>query len=119
LGVLGAIILLVCGGVTIAVGLSVRNVVRAMSSNPHAPTSSKRDDPTPVAMGREEFDAAVLGKTKAQVRAAVGKPDSSSEAESSEVFRWIYLKRTFDKANGRIDPSRSVHFKSGVATATD
>jgi len=64
---------------------------------------------------REEFRTAVVGKTEAEVIAAVGKPDSTSD---SGTKMWIYKNRTTDPVTGKTDPSAFVHFGRDGAVET-
>lgn len=60
---------------------------------------------------REEFKAKVMGKTEAEVIAAVGKPNDTSGAGGG--VRWYYTRVTTDPATGKTDGRISVWFEGG------
>ena len=72
---------------------------------------------TANAMSREEFDAAVLGKTQEQIKQSLGVPDWTSSPKASETT-WTYRNRVYDRATGKTDSSRFIVFKNGVAYKT-
>lgn len=61
-------------------------------------------------MGREEFKKAVMGKTAAEVLAAVGKPDQTDEGSTTS---WYYRDRTVDPVTGKTDALTQVNFDKG------
>ena len=66
---------------------------------------------------RSEFKDLVLGKSKAQVIANVGRPDSTSESSDSRKSYWNYKRRTMDVISNTIDSVVIVAFEFGVASA--
>lgn len=63
-------------------------------------------------MTREEFRKLLVGKTKDEVIAAVGRPEQTSDGVMS---LWSYYDRTVDPVTGKVDAVAHVHFdRSGV-----
>ena len=73
---------------------------------------AKLNDPALKIYSRLEFRYRVLSLNQSQVLAAVGKPTSTSDSTSSQV--WFYSKRTRDPIADKVDSSAIVFFKFGV-----
>lgn len=65
------------------------------------------------AVSRNEFRRLVIGKTPAQVIAAVGKPDQTTESNGVPSM-WLYRNRTRDLVTGKVDSSAALFFQNGV-----
>ena len=63
---------------------------------------------------REEFTKLVTGKTEADVIAAVGKPESTSETGGTRFLR--YKGVTVDPVTGKTDYSTQVRIDGGVCS---
>ena len=101
---IGAIVFAVATGLFLAVAVAV--VI-----------ASKSGKPTEAAVGdsskkytREEFTKLVMGKTEAEVIKAVGRPESTDEAEP---ILWRYSNLVLNPATGKYDKA-SVYFQNGV-----
>lgn len=62
---------------------------------------------------REEFKAAVTGKTAEEVLRAVGKPDRTSEHLGRQY--WYYERASRDTITDKVDVEAQVTFEDGVA----
>lgn len=95
--------------------------VPATSPAPRLPASIPGPAPatTPAAKRwtRDEFRALVMGKTKDEVIAAVGKPDKTQEDRTAEY--WYYDKRTYDPVAEKNDNRVQVVFKDGIVTGVN
>ena len=65
---------------------------------------------------REEFKAAVLGKTKDQILTLLGKPDSTSGGRSDG---WSYNRITVDPISGKTDTRTWVWFNGDTVDRID
>lgn len=90
-------------GLALAGGAYVA-VSRALRPTPPPPPSE------PV-FTRPEFTRRVMGKTEAEVIAAVGKPDETSEDNSARY--WHFKKRTLDPLTREKDTDVQVVIKEG------
>jgi len=75
-------------------------------------TGCGRKSSGPV-MSRNDFKAAVMEKTTAEVIASVGKPDKTMD--TSQVTYWYYINRTKDSVTDKRDGMAMVLFKNGRA----
>lgn len=69
-------------------------------------------------MTRDEFRKLVMGKTKDEVIAAVGKPEFTSKRSDTDEF-WNYADLVTDPISGNLDWRTTVNFKNGVVVSTD
>ena len=70
------------------------------------------------AVSRQQFERAVMHKTRDEVIDAVGRPDRTESecfgnpfGEAYRESRWYYYRRTLDPASGREDPAAMVEFR--------
>jgi hypothetical protein len=70
---------------------------------------AKQDDPATKIWSRDEFRAAVMGKSQAEVIKAVGRPDSTSDTPSGRPIRWYFSQRVLNPATQKPD-SAWLHF---------
>lgn len=86
----------------------------AISCNKTAPTTSQppvvQPAPARQTMTRADFRAKVEGKTKDQVREAVGRPSRTSETSPGKTT-WMYNRFTVDPETGKTDGSAWVEFE--------
>ena len=61
---------------------------------------------------RDEFKAAVQGKSQADVISAVGRPDSTRDGEWGAQF-WLYDGLTINPVTNKPDPSTRVEWRNG------
>lgn len=110
-----AILVIVCGGGSIAMALMFWTGARVIT----APTTMTPDTlPGKVEATvymREDFRKLVLGKTPAEVIAAVGRPDSTGDISGVGAM-WYYKNRTKDSVSGKLDTSAQIVFSNGVAS---
>ena len=78
--------------------------LRWRSAEPAGPTK-------PPAVTRPEFTRLVLGKEKAEVIQAVGKPDGTSQDDQATY--WHFKKRTRDPLTSKIDTDVQVVLNDG------
>jgi hypothetical protein len=64
------------------------------------------------AMLRDDFKSAILLKTPDQVIAAVGRPDTTQQAGTTEY--WNYHHSTKDPVTGKVDNSAQVVIENGI-----
>jgi outer membrane protein assembly factor BamE (lipoprotein component of BamABCDE complex) len=67
---------------------------------------------------REEFRKLVMGKTKDEVLATVGKPEFTGSHNSNREF-WHYSDLVVDPVNGKRDWRTTVNFEGGIVVSTD
>lgn len=82
----------------------------------YALNGARQPQPLPrsrPAYSRETFSSLVLGKSEAEVIAAVGRPDDTSEDEDARY--WHFKKRTFDPLTQEKDTDVQVIIKGGKA----
>jgi hypothetical protein len=83
-------------------------------------TPNEPDQRARKPISRDEFRAAVTGKTQDQVARAMGQPDdvlSSGGANGKPAaLVWSYSRRTINPANMKTDKTASVTFRNGVAS---
>ena len=81
------------------------------------PVAMATAEPPPLAeqFTRAEFERAVTGKTPAEVKAILGEPPVSVEAERVDVQTWTYENRTTNPATGEVDGVAEVEFRGGKA----
>ena len=93
--------------------------VEEQAADPAAlgPTRAGRKEGTNRTYTRDEFKTLVMGKTEAEVIAAVGRPDSSSQ--DGDRIKWTYRKRTIDPATGQVDAAIFVQFTDGKVSNVD
>ena len=72
-----------------------------------APKATAPASKAAATLTRDEFKAKVMGKTAAEVIAAVGKPDDTSEGA---IRTWKYRDRTTDPVTGKTDALAFVYF---------
>lgn len=68
--------------------------------------------PGPKVYERDEFRAAVEGKTQDEVLKLLGKPDQTSDTGPDSD--WDYRERTYDRVSGKTDFSVRLVFRKGV-----
>jgi outer membrane protein assembly factor BamE (lipoprotein component of BamABCDE complex) len=79
---------------------------------PQGPTGgAATTTPAAKVYGRAEFREMLMGKTPAEVIAAVGKPDRTADDTHSQL--WTYVRRTKDPVTGKLDSDTFVHFRDG------
>jgi len=108
LGIGGAFALV---GVVVAVGLAGWLMAKVPPAGPNAvapPQQAKRQ------YTRDEFKARVVGKTEAEVIAAVGKPSQTSDSGATRY--WYYEEVTTDPATGKIDYRAQLVIERGKVT---
>lgn len=66
---------------------------------------------------RDEFRAALIGKTEDEVLSLVGRPASTQDTRGG-VY-WYYRDRTRDPVTGRVDRRVQVVFRNGVVDAVN
>ena len=98
--VIGGAILVLCGG-----GGAVAAFV-LWKAKPGAVTGGQKKTYT-----RDEFRKLVVGKTEAEVIAAVGRPDGT---QNYGTPFWFYHGVTVDEVSGKTDTSAQLVFKGGV-----
>jgi hypothetical protein len=103
---IGGGVLLVCGG-----GGALMITMWARAGSP-GPLDGMDGPAVKKTWTREEFKAAVMGKTEAEVVAAVGKPDTTLDDGGGKIM-WRYLSLTVDPVTGKTDYAANVWFKGG------
>jgi hypothetical protein len=78
---------------------------------PPAATASPVDTVTPPTYTRAMFRDLVMGKTPAEVTAAVGKPDRTVVSGTADF--WYYDGRTTNPATGKADNKVQLVFRVG------
>jgi hypothetical protein len=110
LGFVTGSILGLAGGVLI--GSNVESRSTAAASSVAGPRGTRSQNPAPAPGSklwpREEFRSAVMGKSREEISALLGKP-----AKTSDLY-WAYVKLTVDEANGKTDATVMLWFKNGV-----
>lgn len=66
---------------------------------------------------RAAFEKLLLGKTAAEVKAAIGEPPVSGGGDGEET--WVYRKRTTNPVTGQTDATAEVVFRGGKAVRVD
>ncbi len=61
---------------------------------------------------REEFRAAVMGKTPEQILKLLGRPDQTSE-DTGSGSEWVYYDRRRDPLTGKLDELTFITFLNG------
>jgi hypothetical protein len=77
------------------------------------------EDAGPPPLARPEFTAKVDGKTEAEVLAAVGRPDDTSEDAAARTKFWHFKRRTRDPVSGAVDSDVQVVIQDGRVTAVN
>jgi DnaJ-domain-containing protein 1/Sec-independent protein translocase protein TatA len=90
------------------------------SSGSSSSDSTDRHTSEKTVRFRNDFKKMVVGKTKQEVIAAVGKPDSTSESQLSfaMIAYWKYSEQVKDPASGNIGGAE-VHFTNGKVDSVD
>jgi DnaJ-domain-containing protein 1 len=90
------------------------------SSGNSSSDSTNRHTSEKTVRFRNDFKKMVMGKTKQEVIAAVGKPDSTSESQLSfaMIAYWKYSEQVKDPASGNIGGAE-VHFTNGKVDSVD
>lgn len=60
---------------------------------------------------REDLKKAVIGKTTEEVKAVLGVPDKTSEADNAKY--WTYFEVSRDPVTGKTDKSTTLFFSNG------
>jgi outer membrane protein assembly factor BamE (lipoprotein component of BamABCDE complex) len=82
----------------------------AVQAESEAKAAAKAGPPKRTVYDRAKFRELVMGKSPDEVIAAVGRPDSTSEAGG--VF-WYYSQRTRDTGTGMLDSSAKLVIRDG------
>jgi hypothetical protein len=98
------VLLIVGGGFVLCGGVGVVAVVMSRVTG--------QTEPTKRTYTREEFRTLVMGKTEAEVIAAVGRPESTSDIGDGRPH-WVYQGVTRDTVSGKIDGMIFLHFEGG------
>jgi hypothetical protein len=78
------------------------------------PVGNVADEKQKKTYTRAEFTKLVMGKTMDEVKAALGKPDTTQErATEPDSPTWYYDKVTVDPVTGKKDDSAQVIFEKG------
>jgi len=62
----------------------------------------------PARMSRDQAKSVLLGRTKAEVISAIGRPKSTASASFGDV--WFYNGISFDEAAGTVDRGATIAF---------
>lgn len=102
-----------CGCVVLlAFGLAFSSMLLATGCGPVGrPAASSTTSVATKTFSRDEFKQLVIGKTEAEVKAAVGGPDKTSD--NGHAVCWEYKQRTVDPTTGKTDRLILVFFKDG------
>jgi hypothetical protein len=106
----GLVVGLVLGGV-LFVTVIVGGLVFAVVAGPKAGATQRAAAANRV-WTRDEFRAAVMGKTPEEVIAAVGRPDGTDDAPDGRPLVWYYWDRVMNPATGDTD-SGILDFEGG------
>jgi hypothetical protein len=97
----GLVLGLVLGGV-LFVTVVIGGLVFAVVAGPKAGATQRAAVANRV-WTRDEFRAAVMGKTPEEVIAAVGRPSDTSDAPDGSPETWYYWGRVTNPATGKAD----------------
>lgn len=103
----GIALVAVCGAIAVLAGIGCGKPFKAASTQQAKKTYT-----------REEFRKLVVGKTKDEVKEALGPPDSTDDNGTGD-FWWTYSHRSVDPANNKIDSISFIKFRRGVVYAVD
>ena len=99
-------------GVVVTAGAAAGLYYGLVLRNPRPPA-----EPAGPVLTRAEFGQRVTGKTEAEVVAAVGPPDSTSEDADGKY--WHYKRRTRDPLTGDLDSDVQVVLKGDKVVAVN
>lgn len=115
----GAMLTALAGATLFVLGITAVATIRTMQGQAKqigenqrpANQAGVKDKPS-IRKSRMDMATDLTGKTKAEVRALIGQPHTTTDFDTRSA--WHYKDRTIDKETGKVDRFLFVYFKGDV-----